>query len=395
MLVDDNLNLNSQNMTFIMIKKKKYKFQVDLKVEELSSVPLVNAVLFTKVRLLDGGSFTDTSSREEVMEHCVKWNAHFNFMCKMSASANTGLLDPCTCRVSIRKELKGGRSFQKLGFADINLAEFAGSGTMSRCFLLEGYYAKHRQDNSTLKVTIVMTLLSGDPCFKVPSTRPLSLPGEVTEEQLPMERRGEENSGGGSLTSGSSGIGSLPRKHRPNVLTSDLVSGNTTTEPTEIGGRLAPTAVTTTEDFELTHSRNSSYTSQQSKASGYSSMHSRQSSSESGHASSNPAPLTEVNPPKWNLSSGSNDPATLAKAERKRKQILEDPKESRVDSTRVNAKDLINELVESANLSALDSAEPEGLQLYVLKDGTATLGSHDMQSQVASGNYEPVVFDNR
>jgi len=66
-----------------------------------------------------------------------------------------------------QQEVKGGRSYQKLGFADLNLAEFAGSGSTLRRCLLEGYNTRHRQDNSILKVTILMTLLSGDPCFKV------------------------------------------------------------------------------------------------------------------------------------------------------------------------------------------------------------------------------------
>ena len=47
-------------MTF-MIKKKRFKFEVDFEVEELSSVPLVSGALFVKVRLLDGGSFTQHS----------------------------------------------------------------------------------------------------------------------------------------------------------------------------------------------------------------------------------------------------------------------------------------------------------------------------------------------
>lgn len=64
------------------------------------------------------------------------------------------------------QESKGGRSYHKLGFADIDLAEFAGAGLTTRRYLLEGYDTRHRQDNSTLKVSIDMTLLSGDPCFK-------------------------------------------------------------------------------------------------------------------------------------------------------------------------------------------------------------------------------------
>ncbi|GAB6021974.1 hypothetical protein CHUAL_006134 [Chamberlinius hualienensis] len=91
-----------KNMSF-MIKKKKYKFQVNFRVEELSAVPFVNAVLFAKIRLLDGGTFTEISSREEVVDHCVRWEAKFNFICKMSSNACTGVLDTCICRVSIRK----------------------------------------------------------------------------------------------------------------------------------------------------------------------------------------------------------------------------------------------------------------------------------------------------
>lgn len=47
----------------MMMKKKKFKFKVDFELEELSSVPFVNGVLFCKMRLLDGGSFTAESSR--------------------------------------------------------------------------------------------------------------------------------------------------------------------------------------------------------------------------------------------------------------------------------------------------------------------------------------------
>jgi hypothetical protein len=54
--------MNIAMMTFMM-KKKKYKFQVSLRLDELTAVPFVNAVLFAKVRLLDGGSFRETSSR--------------------------------------------------------------------------------------------------------------------------------------------------------------------------------------------------------------------------------------------------------------------------------------------------------------------------------------------
>lgn len=46
-----------------MMKKKKFKFKVDFELDELSSVPVVNGVLFCKMRLLDGGSFSAESPR--------------------------------------------------------------------------------------------------------------------------------------------------------------------------------------------------------------------------------------------------------------------------------------------------------------------------------------------
>lgn len=157
-----------------MMKKKKYKFTVDLHLEELVEVPFLNAVLFAKIRLLDGGSFQEHSNREEVKNHTVKWGQKFEFPCKMTSNASTGVLDPCTVRISIRKEIKGGRSYQKLGFIDLNLAEFAGSGLTSRKCLLEGYDTRHRQDNSMLNVSIRMHMIQGDILFKVPSPSPKS-----------------------------------------------------------------------------------------------------------------------------------------------------------------------------------------------------------------------------
>ncbi|XP_065343960.1 early estrogen-induced gene 1 protein isoform X1 [Cloeon dipterum] len=284
--------MNIAMMTFMM-KKKKYKFQVSLRLDELTAVPFVNAVLFAKVRLLDGGSFRETSSREEVTEHAVRWGANFRFVCKMSANISTGILDPCLLRISVRKEVKGGRTFQKLGFIDLNLAEFAGAGEMTRRYLLEGYDTKHRQDNSMLKVTIRMDMLAGDILFKVPTP-----PVIATNNQ-------EENAdlSGGSIASGSSGFGSLPKK-RPPLFGSELVPAMEHPSlaadlmpppmpPPDFDAPAIPTNHITVDSLahEPGHSRNNSNTSQMSKASGYSSLsqsqHSRQSSSgDSGHTRS-------------------------------------------------------------------------------------------------------------
>jgi len=41
--------------------------------------------------------------REEVRDHTVRWGAKFEFVCKMSANASTGIMDPCNLRISVRK----------------------------------------------------------------------------------------------------------------------------------------------------------------------------------------------------------------------------------------------------------------------------------------------------
>ncbi|XP_034118202.1 mucin-5AC isoform X4 [Drosophila albomicans] len=163
------LGPSAPGMAFMM-KKKKYRFNVEVNLQDLVEVALVNEVLFAKIRLLDGGSFQEYSSREEVRNHRVEWNRNFEFPCKMSANASTGVLDPCHLRISIRKEMKGGRSYYKLGFIDLNLAEYAGAGLTSRRFLLEGYDSRHRLDNSMLRVGIKMHMLSGDILFKAPTS---------------------------------------------------------------------------------------------------------------------------------------------------------------------------------------------------------------------------------
>ncbi|XP_078686142.1 early estrogen-induced gene 1 protein-like isoform X1 [Branchiostoma floridae x Branchiostoma belcheri] len=396
-------------MTF-MAKKKKYKFHVDLELEELSAVPFVNGILFSKLRLLEGGTFTELSSREEVSEHCVRWNNKFKFACKMMANAATGILDPCICRVSVRKEVKGGKTFTKLGFVDVNLGEFAGSGTTSRRYLLEGYDSKHRQDNSILKVNIAMTLLSGDPCFKAPDMKQMVLPGERMDVSLQLDCKADD--GGGSLASGSSGFGSLPRKNRPSVLTSGLVS------PSSDEHEQSPLS----EDvFEMGHSRNSSYASQQSKASDYSSTHSRSSSyTEPGHfrnpshsssgqySSSSSLPETCASGDTLTAETAGTTPKAPVRRVGADRLLLtvcrqqhdikhkEANQQRRVDDTRIDADDVVNQILQSQDFSAdMSTEDDEGLRLFVAKDGTTALSSHELKNRISAGAFEAVIFENR
>ncbi|XP_042900632.2 early estrogen-induced gene 1 protein [Parasteatoda tepidariorum] len=226
-----------------------------------------------------------------------------------------------------------------------------------------------------LQVTIEMFLLAGDPCFKTPPIRSHIPLGDKPQIQLPADKKGEDYSGD-SLASGSSGFGSLPRKQRPNLLCSELVKG-TTEESTKEDDTLP--------DFERGHSRNSSYASQHSKASGYGSLasHSRQSSAESGH---------HRNP---SSSSTFSDMGLVPKApDRKRPSKKQPVDEGRMDSTRVSAKEVINEVLEATNLEPDESAETTGLVLIIKDDGTPALSSHDLTERSA-GHFDPVIIGHR
>ncbi|KPU73685.1 uncharacterized protein Dana_GF14322, isoform D [Drosophila ananassae] len=467
------LGPSAPGMAFMM-KKKKYKFNVEVQLQDLVEVALVNEVLFAKIRLLDGGSFQEYSSREEVRNHRVEWNRSFEFPCKMSANASTGVLDPCHLRISIRKEMKGGRSYYKLGFIDLNLAEFAGAGLTSRRFLLEGYDLRHRLDNSMLRVSIKMHMLSGDILFKAPTPSLKSKQSKPSMDDITNAATGVglqtptasalptigAGSGGSAIPLGGSGatlggvastqgmqagrtvsntkeeiIAEIDREFFAAIVTDSGLSessesavtlttdnlqqhvasaSNATTPVSQAAPGLgiigsnnygttgaaavgfSGNVVSTANLMEIGHSRNSSNTSQMSKGSGYSSFshsqHSRQSSEgDSGHAR-NPSSGSLV------ISETGSLDRTKSSGEKRKKGPLEDgPRVSdRVEETRVNPNSLIDEILSDTKLDQFEeSAETSGLQLYIARDGTASLGGHEVKSSVRAGALKQVVMQDR
>uniref|UniRef100_A0A3P8W5N4 Estrogen-induced osteoclastosis regulator 1 n=1 Tax=Cynoglossus semilaevis TaxID=244447 RepID=A0A3P8W5N4_CYNSE len=343
-------------MSFL-VKKKKFKFQTQLTLEELTAVPFVNGVLFCKLRMLDG-DFVATSSREEVHENCVRWRKRFTFVSKMSANPHTGVLDPSVCRVSVRK----------LGFTDLNMAEFAGSGSTVRCCLLEGYDTKNtRQDNSILKVIIGMTLLSGDPCFKTaPSTaKSISIP--YPDYTLQLDCKGE---GTTEVTSSAPSLG-RSAKPRPSIISSGLLDGS------EVNQNQPGHA----EVFQSGHSRNSSYASQHSKISGYSTEHSCSSSlsdlthrrnTSTGSSTSGGPGLSTDAPTEADKDAGRPErPPRPPRPVRKQDSVESHP--SWVNDTRMDADDIVEKIVQSQNFADTTHNEDSNLRLFVNRDGTTAL----------------------
>uniref|UniRef100_A0A667YNB0 Estrogen-induced osteoclastosis regulator 1 n=1 Tax=Myripristis murdjan TaxID=586833 RepID=A0A667YNB0_9TELE len=369
------------------VKKKKFKFQTQLTLEELTAVPFVNGVLFCKLRLLDG-DFVATSSREEVQENCVRWRKRFTFVCKMSANPHTGVLDPSVCRVSVRKELKGGKAFTKLGFTDLNMAEFAGSGSTVRCCLLEGYDTKNtRQDNSILKLLLLFVS-----CRPPSTAKSISVPGQ--EHTLQLDCKGE---GTGEL--GPAGGVSLGRgtKHRPSIISSGLLEESEVTQssPAEV--------------FQSGHSRNSSYASQHSRISGYSTEHSCSSSlsdlthrrnTSTGSSTSGGLGVTSDTP-----TEGDKDTCRPERPPRPPRPVLPPSRPPRrkkdsvenhptwVNDTRIDADDIVEKIVQSQNFADINNTEDSNLRLFVSRDGTTALSGIRLGNRVSAGGYEPVVIE--
>eukprot|EP00090_Calanus_glacialis_P044201 TRINITY_DN7865_c0_g1_i1.p1 TRINITY_DN7865_c0_g1~~TRINITY_DN7865_c0_g1_i1.p1 ORF type:complete len:348 (+),score=114.26 TRINITY_DN7865_c0_g1_i1:103-1146(+) len=347
-------------MAFI-IKKKRYKFQVELTLNELTEVSFGKAILFAKVRQLEGGNFQQSSAREEVENHAVRYDTKFNFPCKMAANSNTGVLDSCKCRVSIRKEEKGGKNFRKIGFVDVDLAEYAGAGPSTQRYILQAYDLNHRLDNSLLQITLNITLREGDLVFQRPLTRnqPILLPGEEASTGP------GGGLGGGDPIAGLLAASSTPPGHSSSSVSSLNTKNNLTLS--DITGE------------DAGHTRNSSSTSNKSQTGsvGYSSQgsqpaHSRQSSEDSSH--------------NRNLSGGSADTGIFGSMEK-------DKRRKKLDSGRVDAEDVINELMEDMHLHDSGSAQEGsgGLQLYLAPDGSVRFD----QSSKLDSEFQPVVIDNR
>ncbi|XP_036722849.1 protein FAM102B isoform X2 [Balaenoptera musculus] len=364
-----------RRLALMMMKKKKFSLRWTSSSRSSPRCPSSTGSSSARCGCWTAASFTAESPREVVQANCVHWRKKFSFMCKMSASATTGILDPCIYRVSVRKELKGGKAYAKLGFADLNLAEFAGSGNTTRRCLLEGYDTKNtRQDNSILKVLISMQLMSGDPCFKTPPSTSMSIPIAGESESLEEDRKGGETL-------------------KIHLGIADL-SAKSASVPDELGA--------------CGHSRTSSYASQQSKVSGYSSCHSRSSSfSELCHRRNTSVgststgiesilePCDEIEQKIAGPNLDTADKEDAASETLNRCPVKQDSVESqlkRVDDTRVDADDIVEKILQSQDFSLDSSAEEEGLRLFVGPGGSTTFGSHHLPNRVGSGAYEQVVI---
>ena len=173
-----------------------------------------------------------------------------------------------------------------MGFVDINLAEYAAVGPSTQRYILQPYDQHHRLDNSIVQVSINVTLREGDPVFQRPLTRqqPITLPGEesfrkdtavavIATSNAAIPAQGGNPSSIDPVTVNDSG-GASATDLVGNPLGLALLDddgGAKSGIPSYGQATLAPAAPSTSEN-DLSHTRNSSSTSQVSA--GYASQQS-------------------------------------------------------------------------------------------------------------------------
>ncbi|KAK1883815.1 Protein FAM102A [Dissostichus eleginoides] len=243
----------------------------------------------------------------------------------MGANPITGVLDPCICRVSVRKELKGGKAFSK--------------------------------------VTIGMTLLSGDPCFKTPpnTTKSVSIGDE--DPTLQLDCKGESTDPTGQPLGGVSGGARTFKPRQSSVRSSGL--------PEE--GECVLT--------DLSHQRNASSSSSVS----------------TGLAQNAPSTPTEpqrhASPTKPERPPPPSAAALMSNRSSRRKKDPVERQPSCVDDTRIDAGDIVEKIVQSQNFSDSSNNEDSNLRLFVSKDGTTALSGTQLSNRGTPVIFEPVVIE--
>ncbi|KAJ3415010.1 hypothetical protein HDV05_005655 [Chytridiales sp. JEL 0842] len=140
---------------------ERVTFAVQCQLVDLVNLPYVSGYYYTKWKVR-GTSFRGVTARSTVIDHTVSWNASFEFDTTISIGKDNVLL-PAELILYVKQEVNGGRSSEDIGMVTINLAEFAGSRSTSKRFLLQ-----QARVNSIVKVVINMRLIKGDPMYIVP-----------------------------------------------------------------------------------------------------------------------------------------------------------------------------------------------------------------------------------
>ncbi|EPX71725.1 uncharacterized protein SOCG_03661 [Schizosaccharomyces octosporus yFS286] len=179
-------------MNIFIPKTRRPTFEVHLKIQDLSNIPLVTGLAFIKWNL-DGVHTRESSGQtkwEPVLEHKVVWVYDTTIAVRFVID-QTNTLRERFLNFQIYSDSHSSSGIVRLGSLKINLAEYVGVGMDSRKYLLSD-----SKINATLRIGIGLKQLSGANDFHV--TKKLGKPqvfsgltGLLTEGKE-LKRRDDE-----------------------------------------------------------------------------------------------------------------------------------------------------------------------------------------------------------
>jgi hypothetical protein len=137
---------------------KKCKFQIVLKIHNLSNLPYLSGLYYAKYKL---ARLKGSTAKVPVKNHVVIWNQEVVLETNINVGRD-GVLQNSDLLISIKQSLLEGNT-EKIGIVCLNLSEFAGQRMVTRRVLL-----RDSNVNCILSITVDMKLLKGDPGFLVP-----------------------------------------------------------------------------------------------------------------------------------------------------------------------------------------------------------------------------------
>lgn len=153
--------------------RKRFLFQIEITLQDLESIPFLSGQIFAKVKLVEPFSrFICKTKKFEITNHTAIFNDKIAFRSKFIANRD-GYLLPVILRISFRRETLGGKSYDKIGYVNIDLSQHAGSICPSQHYLIQN--TDSRSFNSIFCVLIVMKQIEGDSCFKITHNDPLPI----------------------------------------------------------------------------------------------------------------------------------------------------------------------------------------------------------------------------
>ncbi|ORE14598.1 hypothetical protein BCV71DRAFT_229194 [Rhizopus microsporus] len=135
-------------------KHRKIDFSINVTIQDLANVPLVSGIYHVKWKLKNAEHTSGSTSRSPIRDHSIFWGYPINTLAHLVISKDN-ILGPCELKLQVFQEIGGSKDVSFIGKLTVNLSEYAGSGLVSRRYLLD-----ECKFNSTIKLSIRMDQVS-------------------------------------------------------------------------------------------------------------------------------------------------------------------------------------------------------------------------------------------